>query len=117
MPTTTHIRSAAARVVLVAAGSFASLVALTLAGAIGSDPEAAFATTPSAVSTAIAGGYGWPVKPFHQEHPVRGNLGDPRTVFLTPPTPESVLVGGGSFSFHQGVDISAPNGTAAYPVR
>ena len=75
-------------------------------------------TTPRSASTAVAGtGYGWPIKPFHSEHPIRGNFGDPRTVFLTPPTPESVLSGRGSFSFHQGVDISAPNGTAVYPVR
>ena len=61
--------------------------------------------------------YGWPVKPFHREHPVRGYFGDPRTMFFGPPTPATVLHGGGSFSFHQGIDISAPDGTDVYPVR
>src|SRR5437660_1605435 len=78
-----------------AIGALAALVAATLA----------FASTPRAASPATAAttaaGYGWPVKPFDREHPIRGNFGDPRTVFLTPPTPESVLTGGGSFSFHQ----------------
>jgi len=61
--------------------------------------------------------YGWPVKPFHREHPVRGYFGDPRTMFHGPPTRATVMHGGGSFSFHQGIDISAPNGTEVYPVR
>jgi Peptidase family M23 len=80
-----------------------------------------FATTPRTASPATAAttvsGYGWPVKPFNREHAIRGNFGDPRTVFLTPPTPDGVLTGKGSFSFHQGVDVAAPNGTAVYPVR
>ncbi len=67
-------------------------------------------------SASVSGSYGWPVKPFHQAHPVRGNFGDPRTVFSAPPTMHGVLHGDGSFSFHQGIDISAPDGTAVYPV-
>jgi hypothetical protein len=63
-----------------------------------------------------SGSYGWPVKPFHTAHPVRGDLGDPRTVFHAPPTMHGVLRGGGTFSFHQGIDISAADGTAVYPV-
>ena len=42
---------------------------------------------------------------------MRGNFGDPRTLFSTPPTTAGVLDGGGSFQFHFGVDISAPDGT------
>jgi hypothetical protein len=61
-------------------------------------------------------GYGWPVKPFGQEHPVRGLFGDPRTLFSAPPTTEGALFGGGSFQFHFGIDISVPAGTAVYPV-
>ena len=71
-----------------------------------------------APSPARAGrtGYGWPVKPFGSEHPVRGLLGDPRTIFSAPPTTEGVLFGTGSFQFHFGIDIAAPGGTAVYPV-
>jgi hypothetical protein len=60
--------------------------------------------------------YCWPVKPFDTQHPVRGVLGDPRTVFNVPPTTDGALTGGGQFQFHFGVDISAPDGTAVYPV-
>jgi hypothetical protein len=52
------------------------------------------------------GAYAWPVKPFRSPHPVRGNFGDPRTVF------GSVW----RMSFHNGVDIAAPAGTNVYPV-
>jgi hypothetical protein len=62
------------------------------------------------------GSYGWPVKPFSRQHPIRGGFGDPRTIFAAPPTMDGVLHGGGGFSFHFGVDISAPDGTKVYPV-
>ncbi|HEY4346844.1 MAG TPA: hypothetical protein VGM80_04585 [Gaiellaceae bacterium] len=52
--------------------------------------------------------YPWPVKPFDEQHPVRGNFGDPRTVFTAAET--------GTFSFHSGVDISAWPGNPVYPV-
>lgn len=62
-----------------------------------------------------AAAYSWPVKPFNKQHPIRGFFGDPRTVFE-----DGVLSGGfdgpGFLSFHQGIDISAPNGTPVYPV-
>ena len=45
--------------------------------------------------------YGWPIKPFHRQHPVRGAFGDPR-------------IGGSSRSFHFGVDVSCPDGTPVY---
>lgn len=60
--------------------------------------------------------YHWPVKPFTRQHPVRGNFGDPRTVGFEPigtDGPGSA----GSFTFHDGVDISAPPGTPVYPVE
>ena len=49
--------------------------------------------------------YGWPVKPFNRQHPVRGYLNDPRNGH------------GDAKSFHFGIDISAPNGTAVYAVE
>ena len=61
--------------------------------------------------------YGWPVKPFDRPHPVRGSFGDPRGIFTGPPTLSTLLHGGGTFQFHFGIDISAPDGTAVYPVE
>jgi hypothetical protein len=64
--------------------------------------------------TAGASAYSWPFKPFNRQHPIRGFFGDPRTVYEN-----GILAGGfdgpGTFSFHQGVDISAPDGTPIYP--
>lgn len=48
--------------------------------------------------------YGWPLKPFHVQHPVRGYFGDPR-------------ISGhdtGNATIHFGIDISAPDGTPVY---
>jgi hypothetical protein len=61
-------------------------------------------------------GYGWPIKPFDEQHPVRGNFGDPRMIFSGRPTMAAVMRGTVTASFHTGVDICAPNGTAVYPV-
>ena len=47
--------------------------------------------------------YGWPVKPFHSQHPVRGFFGDPR-----------IANNEQCKQFHFGVDVSAPNGTPVY---
>jgi hypothetical protein len=55
--------------------------------------------------------YFWPVKPFDRPHPVRGDFGDPRTIIGSSWDPTA-----GTFSFHNGIDISAPAGTPAYPV-
>ena len=60
--------------------------------------------------------YGYPVKPFDRPHAIRGVFGDPRTIFNDPPTAAGILRSGGQFNFHTGVDISAPDGTAVYPV-
>ena len=48
--------------------------------------------------------YAWPLKPFHEAHPVRGYFNDPR-------------ISGKSRAFHFGIDIAAPNGTPVYAVR
>ena len=73
----------------------------------------------SAAALLVAGSadaYSWPLRPFHKQHPIRGFFGDPRTVYQ-----DGVLAGGfdgpGTFSFHQGIDIAAPNGTPVYPVE
>jgi hypothetical protein len=66
---------------------------------------------------AAAYSFGYPVKPFHREHPVRGFLGDPRMIISGPPTRRALMTAGVSASFHQGVDIVAPDGTAVYPVE
>jgi hypothetical protein len=101
MHTTTHIRLApVALLVLV----------LALVGAAG------LHASPATAKSSLAP-YGWPVKPFDQPHPIRGSFGDPRTVFAGPPTQRTLLSGTGAFSFHSGVDISAPDGTAVYPVE
>jgi hypothetical protein len=67
------------------------------------------------VLTGGAGAYPWPFKPFDKQHPIRGFFGDPRAVYqngvLSGP-----FDGPGFFSFHQGVDIVARDGTPIYPV-
>jgi murein DD-endopeptidase MepM/ murein hydrolase activator NlpD len=60
--------------------------------------------------------YGWPVRPFDRQHPVRGNFADPRTTFRGQPTRDGLMTGPCACSFHQGIDIAAPDGTAVYPV-
>src|SRR5438270_9044163 len=66
-------------------------------------------------AAASAKPYGWPLRPFHEQHAIRGFFGDPRTVFMDSLTHDG-LEGPGSFSFHNGLDISAPDGTDVYPV-
>lgn len=66
------------------------------------------------IGAGTASAYSWPFKPFNEQHPIRGFFGDPRTVYEN-----GILSGGfdgpGTVSFHQGVDISAPDGTPIYP--
>ena len=71
----------------------------------------------SSVGTGCAGSYAWPVAPFTRQHPVRANFGDPRTRFAGPQSDDALLAGDGTFSFHQGVDISAPDGSPVYAVN
>jgi hypothetical protein len=53
---------------------------------------------------ADAAAYGWPVKPFHRQHAVRGYFGDPR-------------IDGSMQGLHFGVDVVAPNGTPVYATQ
>jgi murein DD-endopeptidase MepM/ murein hydrolase activator NlpD len=62
------------------------------------------------------GRYGWPVRPFDRPHQIRGAFGDPRTQFSGPPTRQTLYSGSGKFLFHEGVDITAADGTQVYPV-
>src|SRR4051794_33863412 len=52
----------------------------------------------------VAAAYGWPLKPFDRQHPVRAFLNDPR------------IGRHGSQAFHFGIDISAIDGTPVYAV-
>ena len=59
--------------------------------------------------------YPWPLRPFHQQHPVRGFFGDPRNLVSNvqqPLNPDSP----GQFSFHNGIDIYATPDQKVYPV-
>jgi hypothetical protein len=69
----------------------------------------------AAAFPSAAAAYSWPVKPFFKPHPIRGGFGDPRTVFIDTADTDG-LTGPGSFTFHNGVDITAPYGTPVYPV-
>src|SRR3954468_14070752 len=67
---------------------------------------AAFAQTRTVAHRhAVPPGYGWPIKPFYRQPPVRAYLDDPRNGH------------GDAKSFHFGVDISAPNGSPVYAVE
>lgn len=66
-------------------------------------------------ATGSAQAYPWPVKPFHRQHPVGGNFGDPRMTFLLT-LGQNGLEGPGSFGFHNGIDIHARPGTPVYPI-
>ena len=106
---TTRITSTLAGFAGAAILAIASLV--LIAAAPGTPAASAAGPKPS------TGSYSWPVKPFDRAHPVRANFGDPRTTFHGPPTLRGLMTSGGSFSFHFGVDIAVPDGTAVYPVR
>jgi murein DD-endopeptidase MepM/ murein hydrolase activator NlpD len=70
----------------------------------------------SSAGTGCSGSYAWPVKPFDRQHPIRGNFGDPRTVFDGRRSQGTIDSGDGMFQFHHGVDIAAPDGSPVYAV-
>ena len=66
-------------------------------------------------ASANASAYPWPIKPFHTQHPIRANFGDPRTRFWNTMLTDG-LQGPGLFQFHNGIDIAAKEGTPVYPI-
>ena len=60
------------------------------------------------LAPAAASAYGWPIAPFDTQHAIRGAFDDPR-IGVGP-------AGLAEQSFHFGVDIVAPDGTAVYAV-
>jgi hypothetical protein len=61
---------------------------------------------PGRAPVTMSGSYGWPVKPFFQQHAVRGVLGDPRIG----PDAEGRM----RYTLHLGVDVVAMDGTPVY---
>jgi murein DD-endopeptidase MepM/ murein hydrolase activator NlpD len=53
--------------------------------------------------------YGWPLKPFNQQHAIRGGFDDPRLHLATDPVESSS-------AFHFGIDISADDWAPVYAV-
>lgn len=63
----------------------------------------AFSTLPAESLAARTRPYGWPLRPFDRQHPIRGGFGDPR-------------FGHHQRNFHFGIDIAAAGGTPVYSV-
>ncbi len=108
---------------MLASGSGAHLKVPEPAFAVGSPPPADARHADRVATPSLCGGpetsspypwpteYPWPIEPFDRQHAIRGYFGDPRTVFRSGNDTQL-----GSFSFHNGIDIPAPEGTPVYPV-
>jgi murein DD-endopeptidase MepM/ murein hydrolase activator NlpD len=112
MATTRTTSAAKALAALVIPPLVVAIVALTAQTSAQATPS----TSSKSKRDACRGAYGWPVAPFDEAHPVRANFGDPRTRFDGPDTADTLIEGDGTFSFHQGVDISARDGSPVYAV-
>ena len=118
MATNSHLQRGARRrtatMFLLAAaiggGALAGRTALPIQTSTAAGPTAA-AQSPRTAS------YGWPIKPFDQQHPVRGSFADPRSIFRGAPTARGLMRSQCACSYHQGIDVAAPDGTAVYAVR
>ena len=98
----THLRS---RRALGLSACAALALSAILFGSIARPAAAEVSPHVAATRSASPSTYGWPVKPFHAQHPVRGFFGDPR-IGMTP--------SGMTHTFHFGIDISCPDGTPVY---
>src|SRR5829696_6200295 len=79
---------------------------LSLAAAAVVIAAAASLSVPSVAAAAPNASYGWPLRPFHAQHPVRGFFGDPR---IGRARDGSVIR-----SFHFGIDIAGADGTPVF---
>ena len=101
-----HIRLHRTRTAAIVAALVSVLTAFAATAApAGSAPRQGTA----AAGNATVSAYGWPVKPFDRQHPVRGLFGDPRIGRAD----DGTVVR----QFHFGIDVSAPNGTPVYATQ
>jgi murein DD-endopeptidase MepM/ murein hydrolase activator NlpD len=117
MATNTHIQRGAQRRLATMFLLAAAIGGGALAGRTALPVQTSTAAAPTAQQSGRSSSYGWPVKPFDQQHPVRGSFGDPRSVFRGAPTRAGLMHSQCACSYHQGIDISAADGTAVYAVR
>ena len=106
MPTSAPRRSLVA--VTAAALAFAlPLVVDAARGAGAATTAMADVTSHTGRACSASPGYGWPVRPFHRPHAIRGAFGDPR-VGLDPTGTRMTS------TFHTGVDVVAADATPVY---
>lgn len=118
MATNSHSQRGAHRRLAVMFLLVAAIGGGALAGRTALPVQTSTAASPAAATqTPRSSSYGWPVKPFDRQHPVRGSFGDPRSIFRGAPSPRGLMHSQCACSYHQGIDVSAPDGTAVYAVR
>src|SRR5438045_9701953 len=91
MATNSHLQRGARRTATmfllaaaISGGALAGRTALPIQTSTAAGPTAA-------AQSARAASYGWPVKPFDQQHPVRGSFADPRSIFRGTPTVRGLI--------------------------
>jgi murein DD-endopeptidase MepM/ murein hydrolase activator NlpD len=118
MATNSHIQRGASRRLATMFLLAAAISGGALAGRTALPAQTSTAATSNvAQSSSRSASFGWPVKPFDQQHPVRGSFADPRSIFQGNPTRHGLMTSRCACSYHQGIDIAAADGTDVYPVR